>query len=459
MAGSPFSHRMTAQERRATVFLALIYATRMFGLFCILPVFALHAQHLTGYSVAWAGFALGAYGLSQAVLQIPFGVLSDRWGARPVIIGGLVLFAVGSVVAAVATDMLWMIVGRLVQGSGAIAAAVMALAADLTREEQRSKAMAAIGISIGLSFAVSIVLGPWLAAHWGVPSLFWMTSVLALVAIAVLQWGVPRETRHPTAGSRRYADALRNGQLWRLNGGIFVLHALLTALFTVFPLLLRDQLGVSQAEQGQWYLGAMALSLCGALPLMGWAERRQRVLPVYRAAIVTLLAAFIGFVMLPISSANLFVLLCVFFAGFNVLEAILPSLVSRMAPAELKGTALGVYSTSQFLGAFVGGTVAGGASLHWGAQGVFVASMLLALGWLGITYGQQSPRYLRTRVLRLHPEALRDRERLAERIAHVAGISEVALVDEEGIAYLKVDIRMLDMAAVQQFGELATAKR
>jgi MFS family permease len=388
------SHRMSAAELRASLALAGIFGLRMLGMFIILPVFALYAEHLPGGSNhTLIGLALGAYGLTQALLQIPFGWLSDRWGRKPALYAGLAIFALGSLVAALAQDIYFIILGRVVQGAGAVSAAVIALTADLTRETQRTKAMAIIGLTIGAAFAVSMVAGPVLNRAIGVPGIFALTGVLALAAMAVVRWLVP----DPPAGQRlalreplRLSAVLRHAELARLNYGIFVLHAVLMALFVVVPFSLRDA-GLPAASHWQVYLPVMVGSVLLIVPPMLVSERRGRPRPAFLGAIAVLLAGELLLAQLSHWLPGMALALVVFFAGFNLLEASLPALVSRVAPPEAKGTAAGVYGSVQFLGAFVGATAGGFVSQQFGSAAVFVLCSALTLSWLLVAWPMAAP--------------------------------------------------------------------
>ena len=378
--------RMTREERRATTGLAGIYGLRMLGMFIILPVFALYAETLPGgANQTMVGLALGAYGLTQAVLQIPFGWASDRYGRKRTIVFGLLLFALGSFVAAWAQDIFWVIVGRTLQGAGAISAAVIALTADLTRDSVRTKAMAVIGMTIGATFAVSLVAGPVLKNFIGVPGIFAMTGVLALAAIGALRWAVPSvpPALHPAdeSGLGAFRRVLRNGQLARLNYGIFALHALLMALFVQVPYGLRDA-GLPGEAHWKVYLPVLIGSVLLMWPALRFADRPARSKLVFNGAVAVLA---VGQLVLAIAGTRLAPLvagLLVFFTAFNLLEATLPSLVSKYAPAALKGTAVGVYSSVQFLGAFVGAVAGGWLAEHNGPVAVFGFGIVLTLLWL-----------------------------------------------------------------------------
>ncbi len=385
--------RMTPTERRATASLAGIFGLRMLGMFIVLPVLALYAETLPGgRDHVMVGLALGAYGLTQAVLQIPFGWASDRWGRKPVIVAGLVIFAVGSFIAAWAPTIVWTIIGRTVQGAGAISAAVIALASDLTRDAVRTRAMAAIGMTIGATFAVSLVLGPALTAVIGVPGVFALTGALALGAIALLASRVPdpevMPPRHDTPDQWR--RVLGDRELLRLNYGIFALHAALMALFVQVPFMLRDN-GVEPARHWLVYLPVLAVSVALMLPALGQADRPGRGKPVFIGAVAVL---FVGQALLAAAGASLpltIAALVVFFTGFNLLEATLPSLVSKFAPAALKGTAVGVYSSVQFLGTFVGAAAGGWLSQWHGAAAVFGFCLVLTAVWVAVSATMAAP--------------------------------------------------------------------
>ena len=429
---------MTALELRSSFTLAGVFGLRMLGLFIILPVFALYAETLPGgRDHTLVGIALGAYGLTQAVLQIPFGWLSDRWGRKPTIYLGLLLFALGSVVAASATSIGWVIAGRVLQGAGAISAAVIALASDLTRDEVRTKAMAIIGITIGVTFALSMVLGPVLGRWIGVPGIFALTGVLALGAIAVVRFRVP----DPVAvvgiapDRPRFADVLRDPQLARLNVGIFVLHAVLMALFVVVPFALRGA-GLEGNEHWKVYLPVMLGAFVLMAPVMAISERRGKQKPAFVGAVVLLAIAEVILAMMGASVLAIAGALLVFFTAFNLLEASLPSLISRIAPAEAKGTAVGVYSSIQFLGTFVGAATGGWLSQHHGAPAVFVFCGALTLVWFGVALGMNVP-VLRT--LQVPPMDAGRADGLLRRLQKLPGVREVRLAPAEGVARLKVD--------------------
>jgi MFS family permease len=387
---------MEKHELRAAASLAAVFSVRMLGLFMVYPVFAAFARHLAGATPYKIGVALGIYGLSQGVLQMPFGVLSDRIGRKVMIVLGLVVFAAGSAVAARAATIEGMIVGRLLQGGGAIGSVVLALVADLTAEKSRTKAMALVGMTIGFSFLVAIVTGPAVAGWVGVGGIFWLMAVLALVGIAITLFVVPAAPRphiQPEAETvpALVAANLRNPELLRLNFGIFALHAMLTASFLVVPGLLRGTLGVSSRDQWLVYLPVLLVSVVVMLPVIILAERRRRVKSALVAAVAAMAASQL---MLAVGGSDFYVLLAalvVFFSGFNILEASLPSLVTKTAPKGATGTATGLYSSSQFLGIFAGGVVGGWVHQAAGTTAVFLFAAALAIAWLLVAATMRGP--------------------------------------------------------------------
>lgn len=440
---------MLPGERRAALSLAGIFSLRMLGMFMILPVFALYADKLEGATPAMIGLAIGAYGLTQAILQIPFGLLSDRIGRKPVIAAGLLLFVLGSVVAALSTNIYGIILGRAIQGSGAIAAAVMALAADLTREEQRTKAMAIIGVSIGFSFSVAMVAGPVLD-HWvGLSGIFWLTAILACCGIAVLYLLVPQpEISRPHRDAQpipaQFIAVLRDGQLLRLNFGILSLHMVLTATFTVLPLILRDNVGLPSQHHWYVYLPVMALSVAAMVPFIIFAERRRRLKQVFLGAILVVAGAELALAFWHMTLVSVCVLLFLFYVGFNLLEATLPSLISKVAPADSKGTAMGFYSSSQFFGAFLGGSLGGWLQGWMGVSGVLLFCSGGAALWFLVASSMRNPRYLSNHLLQVGIIDAHRARLLALRLTQVRGVAEAVVIGEEGIAYLKVDKHALD---------------
>lgn len=375
-----FSH-----QGRNIAALASLYAFRMLGLFMVLPVLMLYAddyQHSTAFLM---GLALGAYGFSQALLQIPFGIWSDRWGRKPVIALGLIVFAIGSVIAAVADTVYGLIFGRFLQGAGAIASALMAMVGDLTSEENRTKAMAAIGASIGVAFSIALIVGPLISSFGGPAAIFWLTAAFALLGLAILIWILPNPPRSagPTTNTNLLGSVLKNPHLLRLDWGILVLHFVLMANFVVLPTLLQSVLDLEGDRHWQVYLPLLALAFLAMLPFIILAERKGRVKQVFLAAVALLgLMQFTLALGLYKLALPLLVCLFFFFMAFNLLEASLPSLISKTVPSHMRGTANGIYSTSQFAGAFLGGSL-GGAVLTWGGvSGVFILCSAAAVLWL-----------------------------------------------------------------------------
>lgn len=440
------ANRMSAAELRASISLAGIFGLRMLGMFVILPVFAIYAEHLRGGSnLTLVGIALGAYGLTQAILQIPFGWMSDRYGRKPVIYFGLAVFAIGSFVAAVADDIYIVILGRVLQGSGAISAAVIAMVADLTREEHRTKAMALIGSTIGLTFAVSLVASPWLNRIIGVPGIFALTGVLSMLAMAVVYFVIPDppapDAHHAAQPAPRFIEVLRDPQLARVNFGILALHAVLMALFIVVPLSLRE-VGLAVDQHWHVYLPVMLGSFVLMLPAILIAERRGHVKAVFAGAVGLLLLGQLTMPWLLGSVAQISVFLLIFFTAFNVLEAMLPSLTSKLAPPGAKGTAIGVYSSVQFLGTFIGAASGGFLYQHYGARGVFVFDAVLLAVWLVLAAGMRAPGLILKRVYALPALDHRQADTLLARLQAQPGVREVQLT--AGNAYLKVDAARFD---------------
>jgi MFS family permease len=385
---------MTPLELRASIGLSGIFGLRLLGMFVILPVFAIYAESLPGGSdLTLVGIAIGAYGLTQAILQIPFGWWSDRIGRKPVVYAGLLIFALGSFVAALAPNIYVVILGRILQGAGAISAAVIAMTADLTRESQRAKAMAMIGSTIGASFALSLIASPWLDRVIGVPGIFAVTGVLALGGIVVMWRFIPDVPKTPPAPGRALKDfwnVLTDPQLARLNWGIFALHAVLMALFIVVPFSLRDA-GLPVAEHWKVYLPVMIGSFVLMLPPVMQAGNPLLLRRWFIVAVALLLA---GHLALPWLASNILLLslfLLLFFVPFNVLEAMLPTLTTRLAPAHAKGTAIGLYSSIQFFGTFFGAAAGGFIYKYWGMTGVVVLDTGLLLIWLILALGMRTP--------------------------------------------------------------------
>ena len=450
----PDELRMTASERRASMALAGIFTLRILGLFMILPVFSLHAESYQGYTPVLAGLAIGMYGLTQAIFQIPFGMLSDRIGRKRVISAGLLIFAAGSVVAALADTMWGVIAGRALQGLGAIGAAVIALTADLTRDDQRTKAMAIIGVSIGFSFALAMMVGHALTGLVGISGLFWLTAVLGVAGLVVLHRYVPtpvtsRFHRDVEPMPAQFREILADRELLRLDAGIFILHLILTATFVALPLALRDSAGLPADAHWMVYVPVLLASVLLMVPFVLYADRRNRLKAVFLAAIACLAAAELGIGWWGAGLVALVALMVLFFTAFSVLESSLPSLVSRIAPSDKKGTALGFYSTAQYLGAFIGGLCGGWLHGRWGTEAVFWFCGALVLAWLAGAFPMRNPAPLTTRLLRLEGVSEAGAKVLSHRLQSVRGVVEVVIIVEDAVAYLKVDRRTLDGDALR----------
>lgn len=449
----PYSDRMSGSETRAAGGLAMVFAFRMLGMFMVLPVLATYGMDLAGATPALIGLAIGAYGLTQAFLQIPFGIISDRIGRRPVIYLGLVVFALGSVLAANADTIWGVIAGRILQGAGAISAAVMALLSDLTREQHRTKAMAMIGMTIGLSFAVAMVIGPLLTRAFGLSGLFLATAGLALVGIVLVAFVVPRapsHLQHRESGVARQAlgPTLRHPDLLRLDAGIFVLHAILMASFVALPLALVERAGLPKEEHWWVYLTALLISFFGMIPFIIYGERKRKMKRVLLGAVCVLMLTELFFWEFGDSLQALVVGTVIFFTAFNLLEASLPSLISKVSPAGGKGTAMGVYSTSQFLGAAVGGILGGWLFQQGGLSVVFLGCAGLCALWLAIAVTMREPPYVTSLRMPLSPEAIREAG-LTERLKAVPGVTDAVVVADEAAVYIKLDTEILDRSSLE----------
>ncbi len=455
------SDRMSGSETRAAGGLALVFAFRMLGMFMVLPVLATYGMDLAGATPALIGLAIGAYGLTQAVLQIPFGIISDRIGRRPVIYVGLVIFALGSLLAAQADSIWGVIAGRILQGAGAISAAVMALLSDLTREQHRTKAMATIGMSIGVSFAVAMVVGPLVTRAFGLSGLFIATAVLAMVGVLLVRFVVPSASHHFThresgVAKQALGATLRHPDLLRLDIGIFVLHSVLMASFVALPLALVQRAGLPKEQHWWVYLTALVISFFAMIPFIIYSEKKRKMKQVLSGAIAVLMLTELFFWEWGHSLAELVVGTVVFFTAFNLLEASLPSLISKVSPAGGKGTAMGVYSTSQFLGAAMGGILGGFLFQHGGLGVVFLGCAGLLAIWLAIAVTMREPPYVTSLRLPLSPEALRETG-LSERLKAVPGVTDAVVVAEEAAIYIKLDTEILDRPSLERLVNPASA--
>ncbi len=462
MAQIDLSESMTRAEKRAASGLAAIFGLRMLGMFLILPVFALYAEDLPGGdNHTLVGLALGMYGLTQAILMLPFGMASDRIGRKKVIIFGLIVFALGSFIAMAAIDIYWTIAGRALQGAGAISAAVTAMLADLTREEHRTKAMALIGSTIGIAFGVSLVAGPALNRVIGVPGLFALTGVLALAAIWVVKVWVPDPAdshyhADAQANPAKLVDVLKNGQLARLDFGIFALHAAQMAMFVVVPVALKNS-GLAVDDHWAVYLPVLLGSFALMVPAIIVGEKRGQMKPVFIGAVALMLLSQLGFAFGIDYFWGIVWALFFYFVAFNLLEASLPSLISKLAPVSAKGTAMGVYNTAQALGLFFGGVFGGWLAQHHGFQAVFIFCVVLMGAWLLASLSMQAPPAIKTRMFRVGAMPADQAALLRAQLAEMAGVVEAVVLAEEGVAMLKVSLRGWDEAGVRSLLDTATA--
>ena len=446
---------MNALERRSTFALSSIFALRMLGLFMIIPVFSVAGQTYEYATPALLGLAVGIYGLTQAILQIPFSLIADRYSRKPLVVFGLLLFALGGAIAAMSDTIYGVIIGRAIAGGGAVSAVVMALLADVTREENRMKAMATMGMSIGVSFAVAFSLGPWLTGLVGISGLFWVTTIMGLAAISML-FLVPKVTRHHRNYQQGYLaqlkQVLKMGDLNRLHVSVFSLHLLLTAMFIYVPSQLIDFTKIPLNSHGWVYLPLLVISLFFAFPSIVLAEKYRKMRGIFLTAIGGII---LGLGILIFGFESKYILLTglgLFFIAFNVMEALLPSWLSKAAPIQSKATAMGVNASSQFLGAFFGGVTGGqllllnNTALGW--------SILtgLAIVWLLISFGLAQPRYLSSMVLRL-PEHKQTDEWTSQLLA-IRGIEEVVVMSDQQVAYVKVDKQQIDDATRQDLTQL-----
>jgi len=390
--------KMSLSEKRSVISLASIMSLRMLGLFMVIPLFALYVTHLSGTTPLLVGLTMGIYGLTQAIFQIPLGALSDHFGRKRIIALGLLIFMLGSVIAALANSIGVILLGRALQGAGAVGSTIMALIADLTSEEQRTKAMAMTGMTIGMSFSIAMVLGPMLAPWIQVSGIFWLAAVLSIISLIILFTVVPTPTlstwhREAEPDLHQLPNILKHSELARFNIGIFCLHAIFTASFIAIPISLQNMAGLKSDHQWALYLPTLLLAFCISIVCIVMAEKKHRIKPFFIAAVVLLAAAEISLWIfannLLISALNLLL----FFTAFSLLEAFLPSLVSKTAPPARKGTALGIYSFSQFFGIFVGGAVGGWLYGTFGLTDVHLFCAILAIIWLAIAFTMKNPQY------------------------------------------------------------------
>lgn len=437
-------YKMTPTERKAVISLSTIMGLRMIGLFMVLPLFSLYAHSLIGANATLIGIAMGVYGLSQALFQIPFGALSDKVGRKPIILIGLVIFCAGSLLAGFATHINTMIIGRALQGIGAVGSTILALMADLTRENQRTKSMAIAGITIGFSFSVAMFVGPVLSTWMQINHLFYLASLFGMLGIILLYTLVPtpaKESWHRDAEPelKSFLQLLRHKELAKLNIGIFILHAIFTASFIVIPLSLQHYLNLASHDQWKVYLPTLLGSFVLSILCMGLAERKGQIKPYFIGGIAALLLAELCMNMAQSSLIVMSLGLALFFGGFSLMEAFLPSLISRTAPADRKGSAMGIYSCSQFSGIFVGGVLGGWLYGHFSYTGVYVFCAIFALIWLALAIAMKAPRNLITQIIRLSSVPRAKWSDWAAACQAMPGMIEVIVIEEEGLAYVKME--------------------
>lgn len=446
---------MIASERRAIFSLGLLYASRMLGLFMVLPVFVIYGQQLEQANEVLIGLAIGAYGLSQAIFQIPFGSLSDKYGRKKLIFIGLVIFFLGSVLAASSENIYGMILGRFLQGAGAIASVLMALLSDLTSFESRTKAMAMIGMSIGVSFTAALIIGPLVAASFGLQGIFWLTALFAILGMFCLYFLVPTpltitKDRNTRIFKDQIIDVLKNPELIKLDIGIFSLHLCLTAVFIAVPITLQQKLHLPGQEHWLVYLTVMVFSFFAMVPFIIYGEKKQQMKRTFLFAISLLMLSAFSFIITQGSFAYFWCSLFFYFMAFNLLEASLPSLVSKLAPAASKGTAMGVYSTAQFLGAFVGGVSGGWLLSRFHEVGVYVLVGCVCFIWLLIAKLMKNPTNETGMTLRFSKMLESNKVDISNALNKIPGIEEVVLILEDQIAYLKVHKSELDQQQLEE---------
>ena len=449
------SHSLSKQEWRSGISLASIYVMRMLGLFMVIPVMAVAATSYPDYTPLWVGLAIGGYGLTQALLQIPMGLLSDKWGRKPVIYLGLFLFTVGSLIAGIADNMATLTIGRILQGSGAIAGAIMALATDVTRESQRTKIMALIGVSIGMSFYIALLIGPIIAAHLGMQGIFFITAGLSLLCFPLVKFGIADVKSLQPAGDslprlKMLPRLYKDPHLWRLNFSVLVIHLLITCFFVQVPILLIEA-NVPLKEHWILYGSVLLISILGLLVLMKVAEK----LPIglsFKIALLVIAIAFFSLINLTPTWINIAFAGALFFSGFNFLEAKMPAMVSSISPAGSKGSAMGIYASHQFFGAFLGGVLSGLLNSFFSSQYIFIMCLLVIFLLSLITKGLAGTERLKR--ITLKPDGLSPHDehtvtkmlqQWSSSLNNVNGVREaIADIDDKAI-YLKVDANSFDM--------------
>ena len=450
-----FRKYVMKHQSRAIFSIGTIMAFRMLGLFSILPIIAIAGQQMAGSNMALIGLAVGIYGFSQACLQIPFGALSDRYGRKPIILLGLILFTLGSIVAALSHTIYGVIAGRALQGTGAIGSTCLALVADLTPDESRSKSMAMIGMTIGFSFLVAIIMSPWIYSHFALNGLFWFTALLAIIAIALLLIAVPQppheaerikqskeKNTNSSSINNPYKAILSNTQLQRLNLAIFIQHAMMSVMFLVLPFILKHDLHLSLHEQTLFYGCILIIAFLAMVPFIIIAEKKRLMKKTLLGAIVTLLASQFFLPIYSSSLASVTIALILFFSAFTLLESLLPSLVSKIAPINLKGTAMGIYSSSQFLGIFLGGTIGGVLNLHYGTNALFILNGAMLVLWFIATKTMSPAPYNSTLIFK-QPETSISLQQLTDYIKSLPGVADTMVATSEKLVYIKADKQII----------------
>ncbi|VFP84475.1 Inner membrane transport protein YajR [Candidatus Erwinia haradaeae] len=444
-------HKMTTVELYASWGLGIVFSLRMLGMFMVLPILTTYGTQFHDANETLTGIAIGIYGVSQAIFQIPIGMLSDRFGRKPLIISGLCIFAIGSVIAALTQSIWGIILGRALQGAGAIAAAVMALLSDLTREQNYTKAMSVIGISFGVTFAIAIVLGPIITHKFGLQELFWIISILAVLAIFVTLFIVPststqifnRESKVVTSNLRY---VITDSNLTKLNMSVLCLHVLLMSSFITIPTQLI-QIGWLAHEHWKVYFFAMLMALAIATPLLIYAEIKRKMKNIFISCIGLML--FTETLLWAVNNSIwvLFIGLELFLIGFNLMEAMLPSLVSKQSRAGYKGTAMGVYTTSQCIGVAIGGGISGWMLGHVGPHGVFLFNVLITLAWFGMSFSLKEPLYLSSLRFTLKDSA--EKFPLEAYLKKQEGVFDLLILPEEHSMYMKVDDQVINRATIE----------
>ncbi len=449
---------MSPLERRATISIAAIFSTRMLGLFMIFPVFVIFAKdEFAGVTGIQIGIAMGIYGLTQALLQIPYGMLSDKYGRKALIVGGMLVFMFGSIVAAMAETIEMMIVGRAIQGMGAVAAVLMATVADLVEEKFRLRAMAVVGITIGLSFTASLALGPLLSSWFGVRGIFWITAIIAFIGVLLVIYAVPEIKnqgfqREALVDKKQFLAVLKNKELLRLDIGVFILHAMLTAMFIAIPLMIRDQAALDILEHWKIYIPVMLLSFILMIPFIIMAESKGKMKQIFVGAILVISLMQFAFIFLPGGFWWISVILLLFFVAFNLLEASLPSLVVKISPADQKGTASGVYSSSQFMGAAVGGLIGGVSYQYYNIEGVFFFTGTIGLIWFIVASYMDNPLPLSIASVALNSQYNDEKiNTLTTKILKHEGVHEVVFKLEENRVFFKIDRKFINEVGLAEY--------